>query len=164
MNAYIFNSWFKDDFLQKEFVRLFSLFVPHETVPDVRVVVGEKSPNGEAAHALLDLRIVVMYADYHLKNPQEYKMTLLHEAGHFLFNTETHDDFSDYFSLLSLRQKFINERVLPSHAEDFIYCGGVEESDYTFACSGCGDRVISEYAAGVMCTSCDRNMLLVGGL
>lgn len=164
MNAYIFNSWFKDDFLQKEFDRLFSLFLPHEPVPDVRVVAGEKSPGGEAAHALLDLGIVVLYADYHIKNPQEYKMTLLHEAGHFLFGNATHDDFPVYFSLLSLRQRYIDERVIVGSLDNFIYCSDAEDSSYTFACSGCGDRITSGQTSGITCNSCDRSMLLVGGL
>jgi len=163
MNRYIFYSWFTSEFLQQEFARLFELFVPHEEVPDVRIVVGDESPNGESAHALLDLGIVVMYADYHIRRPEEYKMTLLHEAGHFLFDSESHDDFSGYFSLLKRRQKFIKENVLPNHLEDFVYCSKSQKVEYTFACSGCGDRTVST-CDGITCAACDRNMLLVGGL
>ena len=164
MNTYIFNSWFKDEFLQKEFRRVFSMFLPDDVVPDVRVVVGDQSPNGEAAHSLLDLGIIVMYADYHRKFPHEYKTTLLHEALHFVLDCESHEGFEGYFSFLKLRQKFISERVIPTYLEDFIYCDDPRLPDYTFACSGCGDRVISGHTSGVTCTSCDRNMLLVGGL
>jgi hypothetical protein len=163
MNETIFYSWFTSEFLQKEFNRLFEMFVPHESPLDVRVVVGEEAPNGEAAHALLGLGIVVMYADYHIRRPQEYKMTLLHEAGHFLFKKTDHSNFPIYFSLLEHRQKFIEESVIPKSLEDFIYCSSLEDKGYTFACGGCGERVNSSHA-NVRCTSCRTNMLLVGGL
>jgi len=163
MDKNIFNCWFTSEFLQSEFDRLFEIFVPHESPLSVRVVVGQEAPNGEAAHALLGLGIIVMYADYHLKRPQEYKMTLLHEAGHFLFNETDHSSFSTYFSLLQHRQRFVDEVVIPRRFEDFIYCSSDDVKSYSFACGGCGDRVSSS-SERVRCDACSTNMLLVGGL
>ena len=160
----VFYSWFTPDFLERELCRLFELFFPHEVEPlNVRVVVASHGAKGEAAHAVFSANMIVMYADYHRRHPEEYKLTLLHEMGHFRYSKD-HSRFEEYFNFLTWKQKSISEKIIPSNYEDFLYCTKPEKPVYTYACSGCGERLQSSDIEYCSCEECDKNMLLVGGL
>jgi hypothetical protein len=154
---------FTPSFFSTEMRRLFKLFVPHESLPDVNILVDVSSPDGFAAKAVFDTSSVVMYLDYCECFPQDYKMTLLHEAGHFVYSKD-HSAFSDYFDYLTFRQKFINEVVIPSTYEEFLYCNSRVNLKYKFVCSSCRSSTDRVSSNPVGCSSCGTNMLLVGGL
>jgi hypothetical protein len=160
----LFYSWFTPDFLERELKRLFELFFPHEAESlDVRVVVASHGAGGEAAHAIFSANMIVMYADYHRRHPEEYKLTLLHEIGHFRYSKD-HSRFEEYFGFLTWKQKSIEEKILPDTYEEFLYCTKSPDPVYTYACGGCGTRSEISYVGRCACEGCDQNMLLVGGL
>ena len=142
---------------------MFSLFVPYETLGPVSVLVEESSGIGRAAVSTFDPNVVVMYRDYHLLHPEDYKVTLLHEAGHFVFSRD-HSNFDIYFEHLKMNQKFISEKVLPNVYEDFLYCRECDAGDYKFVCSSCRASVRRNSTLGVGCSTCNTNMLLVSGI
>jgi|6_EtaG_2_1085325.scaffolds.fasta_scaffold185546_2 hypothetical protein len=160
-----FYDWFTADFLKSELDRLFKLFAPlyAEYLPDLSVRVVDFSPAGEAAKSFFDEEAVEIYSDYHTLYPHEHKVTLLHEAGHFVFSKD-HSKFEDYFDYLKFRQKFIEEQVIPESYSDFLYCKRVRKEAYTFQCSGCKSSVVGTSFNDAHCGGCNRTMLLVGGL
>ena len=160
----LFYSWFTPDFLERELKRLCELFFSHEaSFPDVRVVVASQGPAGEAAHSVFSVNVIMMYADYHRRYPEEYKLTLLHEFGHFRYSKD-HSKFREYFSFLKWKQQYLDEKIIPDNYRDFLYCTKDDKRVYTYACSGCGIRFQSSEVGHLSCDECDRNMLLVGGL
>jgi len=154
---------FTSDFLECELYRLFDLFVPHERLPRVSVSVEPSSGDGMAAKAMFNPNSIVLYEDYHAAYPDEYKLTLLHEAGHFVYSRD-HSNFDIYYEFLNLRQRFIVEKIIPDSYEEFLYCSSISLGTYTYVCSGCRKRVTSHSSMGTECSLCEKNMLLVGGL
>ena len=163
-NTYFYD-WFTSDFLKLELDRLFQLFAPlyYPYLPDIDVRVVEESKNGEAAKALFDEGVIEIYSDYHTRHPEEYKVTLLHEAGHFVFCRD-HSKFEEYFNYLKFRQQFIEEDIIPPSYSDFLYCRVVEKNSYTFRCSGCKKTSIASSFKEAYCFKCSRTALLVSGL
>ena len=163
MLQYINDRRFSVEFLERELYRLFELFVPHQTLEGVRLLVEPSSGDGKAALASFDSRTVTLYEDYHRAYPEDYKVTLLHEAGHFIFSRD-HSEFEIYYDYLKVQQSHIEEQVIPLHYDDFLYCKAFPPVDYTFGCSGCKRRLIAHSPTPLWCAGCEKNMLLVGGL
>ena len=161
----VFFTWFTPEFLQKELERIYRLFWAHDPngCPRVTVMVASESPSGEAAISAFAPSVIVMYADYHRVRPQEYKATLLHELGHFIYSKD-HSMFHELYRFLKFKQEHIEEKIVPDTYEDFLYCTPEEEVEYTYACGGCGDRTTTINRTGARCSSCDTSMLLVAGL
>jgi len=155
--------WFTPMFLTDEIHRLFKLFVPQEELGPVNIMVEPSSGDGKAALASFSPPGVVMYQDYHFMYPEDYKLTLLHEAGHFIYSRD-HSDFEIYYNYLKVRQRFIEEKVVPDSYEEFLYCKSGAHGNYKFMCSGCRRSIVRNSAFFVDCPSCKTNMLLVGGL
>ena len=95
--------------------------------------------------------------------PEDYKLTLLHEAGHFVFSKD-HSDFEIYYDYLKLNQAFIEEKIIPDSYEEFLYCKSGAHGNYKFVCSGCRKSIVRNSAFFVECQHCKTNMLLVDGL
>tara|TARA_Y100001973_G_C5133234_1_gene298938 strand:- start:67 stop:558 length:492 start_codon:yes stop_codon:yes gene_type:complete len=157
------NYFFTPSFLYQEMQRLFSLFVPRETLGSIPVMVEETSGCGNAAVSKFDPNVVIMYRDYHLLYPEDYKITLLHEAGHFVFSKD-HSDFETYYNYLKLNQEFISEQVIPDTYEEFLYCKSGLCGDYRFVCSSCRSSKKRNSSFSVKCGKCHTNMLLVSGI
>ena len=161
LKFYIENN-FTTENLTFELYRLFNLFVPYEELPDIRVVV-EDCGEGKAALATFDPPTITMYRDYHEKFPQEYKITLLQEAGHFLYSKD-HSNFKIYYEYLNLRQAYIDELVVPDSYEKFLYCSVAEEVNYKLVCSSCRNTKLTSALKFSKCELCNTSMLLVEGL
>ena len=164
INNYFYD-WFTSEFLKEEFDRLVHLFVPlwASYLPDVEIRVVDKGDPGEAANSIFDESAIEMYADYHSLYSEEYKVTLLHEAGHFVFSKD-HSKFEDFYEYLKFRQQFIEEKVIPDSYEEFLYCKTRRKEGYVFVCSGCRSKSFVHSFNDAYCRACERSMLLVSGL
>jgi len=153
------------DFFKYEFYRLTSLFLPWRVsdLPEVDINLVSHHEDRHSAKCFLEDSKIEFYLDYHLAHPDDYKVTLLHEAGHFLYGNG-HSFFKTYFDILSVRQKFIEELVIPDSYEEFLYGRPFNSKVYTFMCSGCRKSKITRKADKSVCIECDRDMLLVSGL
>ena len=154
-----------EDFLKQEFYRLFKLFVPMRVsyLPDVEFRLVDSHDDKYAAQCFLDDDVVEFYMDYHQAHPSDYKVTLLHEAGHFVYG-EGHSYFKEYYEYLKLVEPFAGEWVLPASYEEFLYGKPFNCKTYTFKCSGCRvDRVTINFDRA-WCDECDRQMLLIDGI
>ena len=163
-NNYFYN-WFTPEFLKQEFVRLFEIFAPlySSFLPDVEIRVVEEGPPGVAAKAFFEDGVIEVYSGYHSLYSGEYKVTLLHEAAHFVFSRD-HSGFEDFYKYLKFRQSFIEEQVVPDTYEEFLYCKRKRVEGYTFMCSGCREKRVESSFNTAHCGSCDRRMLLISGL
>jgi hypothetical protein len=154
-----------EEFLKQEFYRLFTLFVPMRAqyLPDVEFRLVDSHPNKYAAQCFLEEGVVEFYLDYHYAHPDDYKVTLLHEAAHFVYG-EGHKYFKDYYEYLKLREPFVGLEILPDDYQEFLYGKPFGCDTYTFKCSGCrGSRVAINFDRA-WCEKCDRQMLLVNGI
>ena len=154
-----------EDFLKEEFCRLFKLFVPMRAayLPEVEFRLVDNHEEKYAAQCFLDDCVVEFYLDYHRAHPDDYRVTLLHEAGHFVYGAG-HKYFKDYYEYLKLREPFVGERVLPDSYQEFLYGKPFDCETYTFKCSGCRKDRIAINFDRAWCENCDRQMLLIGGI
>tara|TARA_R100000664_G_C2745863_1_gene133615 strand:- start:1182 stop:1673 length:492 start_codon:yes stop_codon:yes gene_type:complete len=160
-----YNLGIDNKFLKEEFFRLSFKFSPtfYQHLPSVDIRVVDSHPENWAAKCILDKGVVEFYKNYHDKYPEEYKVTLLHELGHF-FLGEDHRYFKSYYDYIAYRQNFIPEKVVPNSYNQFLYSKSLTSNVSTFKCSGCLRSVEETSFERAYCSGCDKQMLLVSGL
>jgi len=158
-------NWFTPEHLDVELRRLVKLFLPGYKLPkDVEVVVGAFNSQGFPSRTVLDpFSLIIMYENYHKVYPDRYQLTLLFEAGHFFFGSDF-AQYPTYHQILKRAQRDIEEEVIPDDYDRFFYSPSLSFPKYEYACSGCGSRSFDSTVGAKSCSSCDRNMLVVGGL
>jgi hypothetical protein len=162
---YKYKNIINKDFLSFEFYRLVELFIPDELgfLPDISFSVLDSHPKNFAAKCCLETNKIEFYLNYHVAYPEDYKTTLLHEAGHFIYGLG-HQGFEDYYSYLKVRQRGIPELVVPRSYCEFRYCHPINSKTYKFKCSGCLKSLEEISFDRAYCFGCDKQMLLVSGL
>ena len=162
---YKYQNKINKDFLSFEFYRLAGLFIPDGLpfLPTINFKLVESHPENYAAQCFLEDSVINFYLNYHEAYPEDYKVTLLHELGHFIYGPN-HDRFREYYNYLRVRQRGIEESVVPDTYNKFLFSNSMSASLYTFKCSGCLKSVEETSFERAYCSGCDKQMLLVSGL
>ena len=108
--------------LNAEARRLASVFIPEYDVGGIEVIVRRLQPNC-AALAYHCNRKIHMACNYKWDGEREWKMTLLHELGHIVYDPDPNHGsrFREYYELLKARQGIIDEKLIPDSYHAFIY-------------------------------------------
>ena len=150
---------FDEKYLTDELYRLCDLFVPEYDPSELKIHVG-KGKYSYAARALLNTNEIIMYPAYHYRYPDDYKITLLHEVGHFAYCSDPNHgpEFKKYYDTLVSRQDSIDELVIPEKYNEFLYARSVRKNRHEYVCSFCDNILFRKKRVNIKCNKCRSEM------